>query len=83
MVTSVPSAHRARTATYVVVLCLLTATCSPPPGRLAAAADPSDATARVPTTAYRPVLDGYVSQRPVVPGPWREQNERVTPHQKQ
>lgn len=83
MVPSVPSAHGARTATYVVVLCLLTATCSPPPGRLAATADPSDAVTRVPMTVYRPVLNGFVSQRPVEPGPWREQNERVTPGQKQ
>jgi hypothetical protein len=44
-----------------------------------AAADPSDPDAPVRAVRYSPVLDGYVSQRPVGPKPWREQNERVTP----
>jgi hypothetical protein len=45
--------------------------------------DPSDPNARAPATAYRPVLGGYVSQRPVEPAPWRTQNNRVAPAEKQ
>lgn len=41
--------------------------------------DPSDAPIRVPAVNYRSVTGSYVKQRPVEPGPWREQNERVTP----
>ena len=55
--------------------------CSTPPRPLAGL-DPSDPNARVPATAYRPVLRGYVSQRPVEPAPWREQNDRVAPAEK-
>jgi len=36
----------------------------------------------VPAATYRPVLGGYVSQRPVDPAPWREQNDRVAPAEK-
>jgi len=45
-------------------------------------ANPSRSDARVPAVTYRSVLDGYTSQRPVAPAPWREQNDRVTPAQK-
>jgi hypothetical protein len=48
-------------------------------GRPITGADPSNPTARVAATTYRSVVSGYVSQRPVEPAPWREQNERVTP----
>jgi hypothetical protein len=61
------------------LLCLLTSACFPTPERPTAGADPSNPIARVPATAYRPVLGGYVSQRPVEPAPWREQNDRVAP----
>jgi hypothetical protein len=44
-----------------------------------AASDPSDPGAPAASARYQPVLSGYVSQRPVGPKPWREQNERVTP----
>lgn len=64
-------------------LSLLLVACSAAPERPLAAADPSDPNTRVPATAYRPVLGGYASQRPVEPAPWREQNERVAPAQRQ
>lgn len=44
-----------------------------------AAADPSDPNVPVRAARYSPVTAGYISQRPVAPKPWREQNERVTP----
>lgn len=66
-----------------VLLCLLTSACVSTPERPTASRDPSDPTARAPATTYRSVLGGYVSQRPVEPAPWREQNDRVAPAQKQ
>lgn len=55
--------------------------CTTPP-RPFTGSDPSDPKARVPAATYRPVLSGYVSQRPVEPAPWREQNDRVAPAEK-
>jgi hypothetical protein len=66
-----------------LLLCLLTAGCLSTPERPSAGPDPSDPKTRAPAAAYRPVLGGYVSQRPVEPAPWREQNDRVAPAQKQ
>lgn len=68
---------RAAPLARIIALCLLTAACTaaPPP----AGPDASDPGARVPAASYRPVLEGYVSQRPAEPAPWREQNQRVTP----
>ena len=66
-----------------ILLCLLTSACFSTPERPVAGPDPSDPNARAPATAYRPVLGGYVSQRPVEPAPWRKQNDRVAPAEKQ
>lgn len=41
--------------------------------------DPSDPNVRVPAVGYRSTLGIYVGRRPVAPGDWREQNERVAP----
>ena len=41
--------------------------------------DPSDSSVRTPAVSYRSTLGSYTSQRPVTPGPWREQNERAAP----
>lgn len=41
--------------------------------------DPSDPNVRVPAVGYRSPLGTYVGRRPVAPGDWREQNERVAP----
>ena len=82
MVMSFLGLHRALAPVSVFALCLLAAACSQPP-RWLASADPSNPSVHVPATAYRPVLSGFVSQRPAEPGSWREQNERVAPRQKQ
>ena len=74
---------RAAPAFGAILLCLLTSACFSTPERPAAGPDPSDPKARAPATAYRPVLGGYVSQRPVEPAPWRQQNDRVAPAVKQ
>jgi len=44
--------------------------------------DPSDPSVRVAPASYRSTVGSYVSQRPVEPRPWREQNERVAPQLK-
>jgi hypothetical protein len=44
--------------------------------------DPSDPSVRVSPAGYRSTVGAYVSQRPVEPRPWREQNERVAPQPK-
>lgn len=80
---SVATAVRIVPVACALLLCLLTAGCLSTPERSAAGPDPSDPKARVPATAYRPVLGGYVSQRPVEPAPWREQNDRVAPARKE
>ncbi|ETR76224.1 hypothetical protein X566_16785 [Afipia sp. P52-10] len=42
-------------------------------------ADPIDSASPVALTSYRSGLSGYRSQRPVDPGSWIEQNQRVAP----
>jgi len=75
--------RRALVPMRVTAFCLIAAACTPSPERLAARVTAADAAAPVPASAYRPVLSGYVSQRPVEPASWREQNERVAPQKKQ
>lgn len=75
--------RRALAPMRVTAFCLIAAACTPSPERLAAAVVVADPAARVPATSYRSVLSGYVSQRPVEPASWREQNERVAPQKKQ
>jgi hypothetical protein len=85
MRTRVLSGARARVvrrALCVALLCLPFAACLSVPERPTAGPDAADPKARAPVVAYRPVLDGYRSQRPVEPAPWREQNERVAPAEK-
>ncbi|MEX0589532.1 MAG: hypothetical protein WD207_00440 [Xanthobacteraceae bacterium] len=68
----------------VVLLGLLSAACTRSPAQPVAAANPADPEAAVPAAArYRSSLGTYVSQRPVEPAPWQEQNERVAPRPKQ
>lgn len=61
---------------------LFIAGCTAPPPPLAGA-DPADPAARVAAVGYRSTLSGYRSQRPVEPGSWIEQNQRVAPESKQ
>ena len=74
---------RAAPAFGAMLLCLLTSACFSALERPVAGPDPSDPTAHAPTTAYRTVLGRYESQRPVEPAPWRQQNDRVAPAEKQ
>lgn len=61
---------------------LLVAACKPQTYPIAGA-DPADPQAPVPPVRYQSALGTYVSQRPVAPSNWREQNERVTPKPQQ
>jgi|GEM_PF-1418180 len=63
----------------VLVLAAALAGCTAARTAPVAVLDPADPGAPVASAPYQPVLSGYVSQRPVGPKPWREQNERVTP----
>lgn len=72
-------AHLVRNRLGAAGLCLLAAACSTPPDRFAADLSPANPDAPAPALSYRAVLGGYVSQRPVAPAPWREQNDRVAP----
>ena len=67
----------------MVALCLPAAACFGAPERPLAGPDPSDPRTRVPPASYRSTLGGYISQRPVEPAPWREQNQRVAPTPKE
>ena len=67
-------------AALFLILAFAVSGCAAAPPQQVAAADPA---VRVPAAAYRPVLGGYTSLRPVEPLSWREQNERVTPRPKQ
>lgn len=64
-----------------LALALLAAACKPVSYPVAAA-DPADPAVPVPATRYQSTLGPYVSQRPVEPSSWREQNERVAPQPK-
>jgi hypothetical protein len=65
-----------------IALALLVVACKPVSMPVAVAvADPADPSAPVPTARYQSTLGTYVSQRPVEPSSWREQNERVAPQQ--
>ena len=74
---------RATLVAGACALSLLSAGCITSADGPHAVPDPSVARVRVPAVAYRPVLGGYISQRPVEPAPWREQNERVAPTRRQ
>jgi multidrug efflux pump subunit AcrA (membrane-fusion protein) len=57
----------------------LSACSSPLPSNYVRSADPSAAT---PAAVNSSVVRGYISQRPVEPGSWLEQNQNVAPRQK-
>lgn len=62
-----------------LALALGAAGCSAPPTGPFGGPDPADATLPVQPLTETGVLGAYVSGRPVAPGSWREQNERVAP----
>jgi hypothetical protein len=61
---------------------LLLAGCTDAPKSPVAGPDPGDPGARAPRVGYRSTVAPYTSHRPVDPGPWVEQNERVAPQPK-
>lgn len=65
-----------------ISLALFAAACKPVTYPIALA-DPADPAVPVPPTRYQSTLGTYVSQRPVGPSSWREQNEQVAPQPKQ
>jgi len=67
----------------ITISALLLAACTTAPARPIAAHDPADPDAPVSAVRHRTALGTYISQRPVDPAPWREQNERVAPRPKQ
>ena len=75
--------NRPLSAIGIVACCLLATACNTVPYEPNAGHDPSDPAVRVPAVGYRSTTGRYVSQRPVEPAPWREQNERVAPTPKQ
>jgi hypothetical protein len=66
-----------------VLLGLLAAACAAAPAQPLSVADPANADAPAPPVRHRSSLENYVSQRPVDPVPWTEQNQRVAPRPKQ
>jgi hypothetical protein len=68
---------------FVLLLLAPIAACSMAPAQKSAGPDPADPAARVPPAAYRSTVGPYVSQRPVEPGSWQQQNERVAPAPRQ
>lgn len=72
-----------RTVLAVAFVAVLAGACARAPVAPFAGADPSDPETLVPPTRYRSTVAPYTKQRPVDPGPWREQNERITPPERQ
>ncbi|MFZ5690274.1 MAG: hypothetical protein ACOY5F_03370 [Pseudomonadota bacterium] len=64
----------------LIGLVLLLAACKPYSYPIAGP-DPADPSVRVAPVRYQYALGSYLSQRPVSPANWREQNQRVTPQQ--
>ena len=62
---------------------LIAAGCTSAPPAPVAGRDPSSPGTASAPVAYRGVVGPYQSQRPTDPAPWREQNERVAPQEKQ
>ncbi len=77
-----PLQIRFRVLAVVAALALLLPRCTDAPRAPVAGPDPSDPGARVPRVDYRSTVGSYKSQRPVEPGPWGEQNQRVAPQPK-
>ena len=71
---------KSRIPVLAVAIALAVSACSSPlPSNYVRSADPSAAT---PAVVNSSVVRGYISQRPVEPGSWLEQNQNVAPRQK-
>lgn len=68
-----------RLASLLSLLAFAAHGCGGAPTAPIAGADPVDPQAHVAGATYRPALGSYIAQRPVEPGPWREQDEHVRP----
>lgn len=69
---------RRRLPLALCLLALIGCTTEPPPSPYSGA-DPATAASQAAPVTDTDVLGNYVSRRPVSPGSWREQNERVAP----
>jgi hypothetical protein len=56
--------------------------CTASSGQVLVGPPPANPAARVPSVEYRSTIAPFVSRRPVGPGPWRQQNDRVAPQPK-
>ena len=74
-----PYLRRLGSPAAVSLLAALAQGCAATPTSPFAGPDPSDPSVRTPAVSARATTAPYASRRPVEPGPWREQNERVTP----
>jgi hypothetical protein len=61
---------------------LMIGMCTECRGQVLLGPPPADPGARVPPVEYRSTLAPFTSRRPVGPGPWRQENERVAPESK-
>jgi hypothetical protein len=77
-----PSQIQLAVRAIVPALALLLAGCIDAPRAPVAGPDPSDPGTRAPRVDYRSTIGSYKSQRPVEPGAWSAQNERVAPQPK-
>jgi len=64
---------------WLVALAALLPGCTGAPSAPTVGPDPSNPSARTRPVGYRSTTAPYVTRRPVEPGPWTEQNERVAP----
>lgn len=68
-----------RWAAISLVAAMLAGCAADAQNRLVSGADPAEPGSTSRPVGYRSVTAGYVSQRPVNPASWRQQNEQVTP----
>ena len=74
-----PIGRVVRLCALFTAVAALTQACAVGPPLQLSDPDPSDPSAPTRPVAYRSTVGRYVSQRPVSPGSWQEQNQRVTP----
>lgn len=74
-----PAPWRYAAHALAITFALLAQGCAAEPPRVFQNADASDPNVRVPPSNYRPVLDSYVSRRPVEPAPWTGRNDGAAP----
>jgi hypothetical protein len=67
---------------FAALFAFLTAACAASTAGPVAGLDAADPETPVPPVRTANALGGYVSQRPVDPAPWRQQNQNVTPKAK-